>query len=693
MSASGRDDCSDLTYLRHWWSGLVGASTSQQALESAPAPSSLPQARTDPIKDAARTESPDHLVKTVAATLAWQQQAPFEKVSWFQAILDALWPALRACLERDVVRGILEPALAKAGLHVENASLGDQPPQLYGVQTLITPDSTGDTSRKDKVQLIFDVGFEPGRSLNISFGMGPIRAGVRDLKLRGRLCVCLVGIVPRSPIVRGIKVFFANAPSLSFSFGGLAKALPIPPQTVKEYIQEALATKLVLPHALNLHLDCLVQAFSQPDFLPYHSLHSMPPVGILRVVVEVLNGPKASMGITDPSWGLFGTNWQNDTRLYVLLRVGGKASRTKPLKVNSSDSMVRLSWPGEQHAFLVDSLTDQDLQLEVYSKDQEHLFWRCDEPHLQAKVSIAALARALAENNTSSIDEKPAVEIPLVACGETTGAVSAVSLTCSGRYQPLIASKPESWQGRKAVMQVTVDSIVNLKKTFDGKRFFVLATLTNATHTPDMQKFKIRSSTRRACRGQVAAARALHAKVEELRWGEVKARIRLLLSKGGTPLTPAEISWLLPGMVSQTDAARLLKEVLQEEAKREAGSSDEDYCVELLFEEQLRLEVQNPATQGLRVELHNEETEELVGVVAWSSLSWLAQCPSLDEDLRSYELESPRAIPSRGPSSVHVAPKIFMRRALLRLDPEAPNVSATLPTSHISEANVQLRPA
>jgi len=218
----------------------------------------------DPIdKDVGRGDLRSHL-RAAAET-------KFESVEWFQAMLDALWPAIRGAIERDLMVGIIEPALGSKipGLHFGDTFLGHGPPQLHGAKAVV-----GGYSDQKEVQMVLDLGFHPRSSFNVALALGPFRVALSELSLRGRLCVRFMNLVPRVPVVSGVKVFFANAPHISFSFGGLAKALPFTPQSVKEYVVDAISKAFVLPNSVNIHLDAFAAAFDEPDFLQYHLLHA-----------------------------------------------------------------------------------------------------------------------------------------------------------------------------------------------------------------------------------------------------------------------------------------------------------------------------------------------------------------------------------------------------------------------------------
>merc|ERR1711974_367010 len=114
----------------------------------------------------------------------------------------------------------------------------------------------------------------------------------------------------------------------------------------------------------------------------------------------------------------------------------------------------------------------------------------------------------------------------------------------------------------------------------DGKKCSVRALLLSEGQVP-MELGRTGVCT--AARAKVAEARVLHTALEEFRWDEAKSRIRLLIQRGAK-LTPEEMAFVLSGIVTKDQAAKLMREV---ESEGE-GNDDPTVAVEVLFEEQLR---------------------------------------------------------------------------------------------------------
>lgn len=588
----------------------------------------------------------------------------------FQALLASLWPSLRGFLEKEVLQGTVQNLLSNIvrGLRFDSTSLGDRPPELHAVTCIADRQRLG-----EQLELVLDVGFHPGSALNVSLALGPLRAGIADFQFRGRLCVRLVGIVSRVPIVSGIKIFFANAPSLSFSLSALGiSKLPVAPQKVKELLREAVAKKLVLPHSIDVNLDCLLGKLNEPDFLPYWSLHSIPPVGALRISVPEVVG----MNIFDEAMsqrpGGYLQVGSSIPMLYVLLRVGGQEQRTPPIKYTANGQ--KLGWASQEFYFLVDSIVDQDLQVEVLDQDTESLMMNVDEIIFQAKISIVELAKTWDEEEYGS--PRPA-RVPLElekehqidAKGARRRGKSVFSsrpddstfIDLAGCYRPLSLKAPESWQTAMPVLLVTVDCVLGLDQCYHGRRLKVRLVLPRQAQAVEVLA-SASTVLRPAAKNRVKDARAACLPFEKMRLAQARDRAKLLHENGGINISPEQFCWLVgPAMCKPEEAKRLFEEVRS--GRGEADAQNAGSCVEVLFEEQLRLQITDPNTQGCRVELLDDE-DTLVGDIEWSSLAWLASNPNLEDDLEDYAMRTPQRRGAEG------RPMLYVKRALMHEERE-----------------------
>lgn len=552
-------------------------------------------------------------------------RADFKRAGWFQRMLNSLWPSLRGCIERDILRAIIEPSLSSAvpGLRFADTYLGDVPPVLHGARCVPVSGEAGGLPQE--VHLIFDVEFNPD-GFNLSLALGPLRAAVSGISFRGNLCIVLVGLISRVPVVRGLKVYFPNIPSLSFSFAGVARALPVPPEKLKGYILDAIASRLVLPNKVVMNLDAFMLKYSESDFYEFHTLNNMFPCGHLRLQLTALEGP------------LLQTMKE---RVYLTVCVGCQKKSTALALPQQLASVVK----DQDFVFVLYSLIDQDVSIELYREDTERVFLACDQLAMRTNVSACEVAQELAQTNMARFALSP--------LGSTA---AGLLLTLAGEFTTLEPTVPQRWDQAKVQLFLNVDAVVGLGKESDGKRFSVRAYLTGGRALPPVS-----TQTCTAGVGTVAAARALHATMERIRCAEAKERIRLLHQRGAQ-LTPEEVSWLLPGNVTPIEAERLMREVENE------GQANPNIhvrrSIEVLFEETLELEVFDPLKQGLKVEVWDEDAREISGMVEWSSLSWLADCPGLQDDLNDYPLKPPKA--TKAPSGP--TPMIHLQRSMLTTD-------------------------
>lgn len=561
----------------------------------------------------------------------------FERMEWFQALLTALWPGIRGAFERDVLKGLIEPQLASKvpGLRFGGTSLGDRPPELRGVRTKAIG--------TEEVQIALDLGFHPGNSINISLVFGAISAGLCDLNVHGQICISLMRIVPRKPVVCGAKIYFANAPTISFNFSGLARALPIPPQKIKELVLEALASKLVLPHAIDVHVDSIARCFTEPDFLDYHELNSIPPVAVLKLRVASIEGPLVER-LEPEAPSLLSMIQGRPPSVYALIRVGGQQERTDPTPRDRDTG--GLVWTGKQHDFVIDRLADQDVYVELYNEDHGRLV-QCDELLASAKISVRELAREFSGGRS------PYIRLGMVGPQKrdaATGNTCAAVMT--GTLQPLLARAPATWTNAEVMLLLSIDCVIGLAPTVDGRRFTVRAQL-----LPESFGQKAVTSVKTAAYDQVTEARVLHTALEEAPLAAARERLRLLYDRGAR-LSPEDAAFVLAGLIGKKEAALLLKEIEREGKSR----AEADRGVEMLFGEQLRLRMGDPNCYGLRVELIDEDRKgATVGVLEWSSLSFLARSGSLEDDLQAYSLEG---VGGSGSSALTRTTKLFLKRSL-----------------------------
>mmetsp|Transcript_27984 Transcript_27984/g.80202 ORF Transcript_27984/g.80202 Transcript_27984/m.80202 type:complete len:612 (-) Transcript_27984:116-1951(-) len=567
---------------------------------------------------------------------ARQRLERFEHTPWFQGILDMLWPAIRGAVEHELLEGSVALKLASAvpGLRFSTASLGNEPPQLHGART-VPGEQTG------SMCTIFDLGFHAGSTINICIALGPVRASIRELTFRGRLCLYCVGIKPRKPVISGLRFFFTNQPTLSFQFGGLAAALPMNAEKLRMLVLKVISDKFVLPHVRSLHLDVISGAFAEAGFLPYHKLHSPAPHGLLRLCVMGLDGfPFAATH-------------------YVNLRVGSYQQAT-----DTPAATGKQGYSGWQRdfGFVVDLLLDQDLQLELYDKDKEGLLLTTDRMLAHGSVSINELINQFRASAKSG--SMPLARVEVRGTSSNQGPRAGGVVTVAGSYQPLSSAQPAQGAGQVTyLLQVIVDCVSGMNEEREKKHFSVRAQVSGATRPHSI--CDVSTPVRVAGRGVVANSRFLSAQVaNDVLWGEVKKRIRLLYSKGGK-WTPEEVSYVLPGLVAPDVAARLMKDI----EKEGTGHVDADGAIEILFEQQLRLEVDDPFTQGLHIELLQEPEGYTVGVLEWTNLGWVAGLSPMEDDMQAYHLQADAASPGGG---TETDCKIYLKRVLMHRRPDPP---------------------
>eukprot|EP00811_Abedinium_folium_P026797 NODE_3987_length_1952_cov_3.391781.p1 GENE.NODE_3987_length_1952_cov_3.391781~~NODE_3987_length_1952_cov_3.391781.p1 ORF type:complete len:345 (+),score=101.91 NODE_3987_length_1952_cov_3.391781:572-1606(+) len=313
-----------------------------------------------------------------------------------------------------------------------------------------------------------------------------------------------------------------------------------------------------------------------------------------------------------------------------------------------------------RYRFVVDTLMDQELHLEVCHHRRDKFVIDYDEMLYATSITVAQLARSFAAGEPTTIR---------VCLRRGDGADSrVVYMELSGTFKPLAVptAMPAGAALPEVLLLLNIDCIIRLNQSLKGRSFYVRARLTTSGHGQvSEQQVDDGSCTKSAVAGpgMVAHSRAQNLLDRRRRWNVAKAQLRILLERGGR-LSPSEVSWILPHKLSKEEATQLIHEVQQEIATRPGEALDvnanlDEENLELLFGSQLRLDVADVYSQGLLVELVDAAANKAIGVVEWSSLAWLVQSDSMQEDVQSYVLQC--VDPE---SAFEAEPRLYMKRQL-----------------------------
>eukprot|EP01062_Namystynia_karyoxenos_P062157 TRINITY_DN55085_c0_g1_i1.p1 TRINITY_DN55085_c0_g1~~TRINITY_DN55085_c0_g1_i1.p1 ORF type:complete len:627 (+),score=189.27 TRINITY_DN55085_c0_g1_i1:104-1984(+) len=209
-----------------------------------------------------------------------------EVAACLNLVLHELWPRVRRHAE-NMLRTHAQPALDRAPVPgvgalalCEELSLGDTPPSVVGAKLTALPE--GGVRIDSQVEWKGDV------ELHAQAGMAS--AGVSSVSLEGELCVLLRPALPQPPFFGAAEIFFANPPTLSLGYAGLAQVAHLPglSDIVSSAVESALAAHLVLPQRAVIPL---VRDAGAERGLP---TRNPPPSGVLRLRPMALHGSQGS---------------------------------------------------------------------------------------------------------------------------------------------------------------------------------------------------------------------------------------------------------------------------------------------------------------------------------------------------------------------------------------------------------------
>jgi len=180
--------------------------------------------------------------------------------------------------------------------------------------------------------------------------------GVSYLKFRGTLVIELVRLLPRVPLISGIRVYFINPPILDLTvIGGLSGILnaSIMKQHILDIVSHSLCRKLVLPRRM-------VHRFTKD--LDIFKLKSPRPEGVLRVEVVDLD--------VGALYEAVGANVASRVNLFIRMIFGDRDWQTV-VRVGGENRVV--FEPESVSDFTVHNLRAQQLCIEVYHEERTRL--------------------------------------------------------------------------------------------------------------------------------------------------------------------------------------------------------------------------------------------------------------------------------------------------------------------------------
>lgn len=130
----------------------------------------------------------------------------------------------------------------------ETMRVGSRPPRIGGVRVYDDEVSRG--------EVIMDIELFYAGNTVISIKAGPVRAGVRDVQLHGRLRVIFKPLVDQPPLIAGVTAFFLSTPDIAWDLTDLLGPLDAPylSRMLKNAVLDQINANMVLPHKIQVPL-------------------------------------------------------------------------------------------------------------------------------------------------------------------------------------------------------------------------------------------------------------------------------------------------------------------------------------------------------------------------------------------------------------------------------------------------------
>ncbi|XP_074653719.1 extended synaptotagmin-2-B-like isoform X2 [Tubulanus polymorphus] len=275
---------------------------------------------------------------------SWVYFPDIERAEWVNKMISKMWPYIGEMTTEILIKTV-EPKIVESmpgylkSFKFSKIDLGDIPPRIGGVKCFI------DNVKRDEIILDVDLIYMSDADIKVS--IRGLQAGIKDIQIRGKLRVEFKPLIPVSPLIGGLRVFFLTNPYVNFNLTNLADALDVPglSDILRGVICEQIANFLVLPNSIPVSL-C--------DNIDLSRLQHPQPQGVLRINVD------KAKDLIKADIALVGKGKSDP---YVVLHVGAQTFKTKTVN-NSLDPV----WE-EYFEAIVDQRSGQMLELEVFDED------------------------------------------------------------------------------------------------------------------------------------------------------------------------------------------------------------------------------------------------------------------------------------------------------------------------------------
>ncbi|XP_020906062.1 extended synaptotagmin-3 isoform X3 [Exaiptasia diaphana] len=267
-----------------------------------------------------------------------------ERAEWLNKMIVQMWPYINDMVVK-ILKETVEPEIQKnvpgflSSIHFAELSLGNQAPRIGGIKTY--------TQNVKRSEIIMDVDLIYAGDADIKLSVKGVSVGIEDLQLRGTLRVILSPLVPSSPLVGGVSVFFLNRPDIDFDLTNLLNILDIPglSDILRGVIDDVVASFVVLPNRISVPLT---------DIDPYKLKYPLPD-GVLRIhVLEAKDLVKRDIGVFK----------KGSSDPYAIIKVGAQTFRTE-----TKDETLNPKW-NEVFEVFVDNCQGQKIRIQLFDEDK-----------------------------------------------------------------------------------------------------------------------------------------------------------------------------------------------------------------------------------------------------------------------------------------------------------------------------------
>jgi len=300
------------------------------------------------------------IVKEQPPVVAEQRADARERGSdnWLGDLVRLFWPWVRRAVRNFVMHGpVVEelqkqlPGPLKEEVSFTSFEIGHQPPR-FGRFRVQEQKLTGVGDKGgDLHSIVLEVPMELETDTRIELTAGRVKVSVKNLTVRGRVCICFTPLLDKVPVAGGLQVYFVNTPEVDLHFGGALKIveLPLIQRALHSALNSAMRGQIVLPNRISVPLlpedesvlEQLGCGYARPEMV---------------VRIQVLK----ARGLNAADWALLG---KGSSDPYAVVKLGSSSFKTDVIS-NTVDPV----WDDAVGTFVVFD-RDQQVTVKVWDKD------------------------------------------------------------------------------------------------------------------------------------------------------------------------------------------------------------------------------------------------------------------------------------------------------------------------------------